>query len=205
MPRGFDPEEREHIRNRLFEIGERLFSSSPYTAVSIDSCVEEAGLSKGAFYSFFPSKEDFFFQLTQQVERREKAGISRRLSDRWELIPAPDLLNMFFTEQFDLLVRIPLFERALDPALLERIIRKIGAKRFAESMESDRDFWLGWAGRFEERGMTADPQKQETAFASVKNLIYLALHRDRIGPSWRSDLEYLIGLVVRDLFGETND
>ena len=44
-------------RERLLESAKTLFSQRGYYATSVEDIVESAGLSKGAFYFYFKSKE----------------------------------------------------------------------------------------------------------------------------------------------------
>jgi AcrR family transcriptional regulator len=199
MPQGFSEDEQGAIVGQLFEVGEQLFSDHDFKKVSVDEIVARVGISKGAFYSFFESKESFFFELTQHVEAREKEAIERRLADRWETLGARELLEQFFREQFDLLLRIPLVERAIDPALFTRVVRKVGKERYEQSMKADERFWSAWTARFVERGMTAEPAAQQRAFGTLRSLFYLTLHRQEIGPGWRDTVSYLISLIARDL------
>ena len=199
MPKGFSDEEHAVIEDQLLSAGEALFSQHDFSKVSIDEVVSSVGISKGAFYSFFQSKEAFFFEVTQHVEAREKREIERRLTDRWDQVEVRELLEQFFREQFELLIRVPLFERAIDPALFKRVVRKVSKRRYQESMTSDERFWNEWTARFVQRGMSAEPRTQRRAFESIRSLFYLALHRVHIGPDWQEHVNYLIALVARDL------
>ncbi|MBN2550474.1 MAG: helix-turn-helix transcriptional regulator, partial [Anaerolineales bacterium] len=60
MPKGFSDQEKEIIRARLLEQGQRLFSAHGLKKTNIDELAAAAGISKGAFYLFFASKEACF-------------------------------------------------------------------------------------------------------------------------------------------------
>lgn len=53
----------EETRTKITESAIRLFSSRGYAAASVDDICEEAGLSKGAFYHHFESKQALFLAL----------------------------------------------------------------------------------------------------------------------------------------------
>lgn len=54
---------REHILNVAF----KLFLQKSFKEVTIKEIVEETGLSKGAFYHYFTSKEQLFLELINNV------------------------------------------------------------------------------------------------------------------------------------------
>jgi AcrR family transcriptional regulator len=54
-------------RERLLESAKRLFSQRGYYATSVEDIVESAGLSKGAFYFYFKSKEELFKSLVEEM------------------------------------------------------------------------------------------------------------------------------------------
>lgn len=50
-------------KQALIKAGIKLFALNPYAEVSIDSIVNEANISKGSFYYYFKSKEEFYKSL----------------------------------------------------------------------------------------------------------------------------------------------
>lgn len=52
-------------RNKLLECGPRVVAAEGYEGASIDKIAEAAGFSKGAFYSNFDSKEEFFLETLE--------------------------------------------------------------------------------------------------------------------------------------------
>jgi AcrR family transcriptional regulator len=50
----------EERREQLLELGLRLFGSRPYDEISIEEIAQQAGMSKGLLYHYFPSKRDFY-------------------------------------------------------------------------------------------------------------------------------------------------
>ncbi len=75
MPRGFTLQEKEVIRGRLLQQGYRLFSSHGLGKTSIDDLAQAAGISKGAFYKFYDSKEALFMEIMEQVEVRVRREV----------------------------------------------------------------------------------------------------------------------------------
>ena len=51
------------IKRSLLDIGRRLFITNGYTATSIDEICAGAGVTKGGFFHYFSTKEDFAREL----------------------------------------------------------------------------------------------------------------------------------------------
>ena len=61
MPRTFSDEEKQNVRNSLLEIAKESFSHYGLKKTNIEELTKAVGISKGAFYGFFKSKEILFF------------------------------------------------------------------------------------------------------------------------------------------------
>jgi len=49
---------RAPVRTRIVESARRVFSRNGFERVSVDSIMADAGLTRGAFYTYFESKSD---------------------------------------------------------------------------------------------------------------------------------------------------
>jgi len=54
-------------REQLIELGVRIFSERSYDDVSTGQIAQEAGISKGLLYHYFPSKRDFYVATIRHV------------------------------------------------------------------------------------------------------------------------------------------
>jgi AcrR family transcriptional regulator len=57
-------------RSQLLEIGLELFGSRPYDEVWIGEIAEEAGISRGLLYHYFPTKRDFYVAVIREAAGR---------------------------------------------------------------------------------------------------------------------------------------
>lgn len=98
----------EETRTRILEAAVRRFAVSGYDAASVDDICSQAGVSKGAFYHHFPTKQAIFLALMQGwlavidlgMEAARKDTIPETLVYMTNLIPgvfaaAEDRLPMF--------------------------------------------------------------------------------------------------------------
>ncbi len=68
-------------RRELLAAAARLFSKKGYRATTTDEIARAAGLTKGALYHHFKSKEDVLYELVVGFMDQYKAGVDERLSE----------------------------------------------------------------------------------------------------------------------------
>lgn len=64
-------ESRAHTCERLIQSARECIAQSGYTAASIDAIAENAGFSKGAFYSNFDSKESIMLEILERIHNED--------------------------------------------------------------------------------------------------------------------------------------
>ncbi len=92
MARGFTEREKENIRKNLKDACKQSWTRYGYKKTSVDELCRQAGISKGAFYLFFESKEALFGEVLCLVQeqiynaaaeviknQRDKNGIAEAL------------------------------------------------------------------------------------------------------------------------------
>jgi TetR/AcrR family transcriptional repressor of nem operon len=72
---------KETTKNALLEAGRRVFLEKGYNNAGIDAILGEAGVPKGSFYYYFPSKEEFGLQVLNRFAARHEADLDRFLGD----------------------------------------------------------------------------------------------------------------------------
>jgi AcrR family transcriptional regulator len=71
------PSRAEATRAKLLEAALRVISRNGYERATVDAIAEAAGVSKGAFYGHFPSKEAAFSTLMQERCEQKRADLRR--------------------------------------------------------------------------------------------------------------------------------
>ena len=85
----------EETRARLLQAASKEFSSNGYDAASVDDICAEAGVSKGAFYHHFPSKQAVFLALFEDwlkgvdtgLEAARKPTVPETLTNMSRMLP----------------------------------------------------------------------------------------------------------------------
>ncbi len=62
-------------RDRLLDTAARLIHERGYSAVSVSDICTDAGLKKGSFYHFFPSKRDLVLATIDEYAARQKEAV----------------------------------------------------------------------------------------------------------------------------------
>ena len=70
MARSFTEREKENIKNKLQEACKQSWTQYGYKKTSVDELCRQTGISKGAFYLFFESKEALFCEVLCSVQRQ---------------------------------------------------------------------------------------------------------------------------------------
>ena len=70
MPRSFTEREKEKIKRSLQETCKQRWTQYGYKKTSVDELCKQVGISKGAFYLFFESKEALFCEVLCSVQEQ---------------------------------------------------------------------------------------------------------------------------------------
>jgi len=80
----------EETRTRILEAAVKQFSINGYNAASVDNICEQAGVSKGAFYHHFKTKQDVFLALLdgwlQTFDQAIEASRGRPMPETFQMM-----------------------------------------------------------------------------------------------------------------------
>ncbi len=98
----------EETRTHILEAALRRFANHGYSAASVDEICAEAGISKGAFYHHFPSKQALFLELLNEWLDTIDAGFeaARKTTVPETLLAFTDMLPGIFAAADG---RLPMF------------------------------------------------------------------------------------------------
>jgi AcrR family transcriptional regulator len=134
VPRPFSPDERSQIAQRLREAGRSAFAARGLRRVTVDDLARAAGISKGAFYLFFDSKEALLLDVLQRFEADFQRNVLHEVL-RPDLGPVESLRTLLRTA-----VAVPSTEpllRNLTDTDAQILMRRIPPDQAAALFEAD--------------------------------------------------------------------
>jgi len=137
MPRAFREQEKELIRKRLLEQGHRQFSAHGLRKTTIEELAAAAGISKGAFYLFYASKEALFMEVVELIEQRFRLELLAQVD-----LPGPSPRARLFAllqHAFHLVKAIPLLQ-FLTSSDYDLLFRTVPPETFQEHLANDLAF-----------------------------------------------------------------
>jgi len=72
MPKHFQKKEKKIIYDRLIEEGKKSWGRYGIKRTNIEEICKAVGISKGSFYTFFDSKEQFLWKYVKIVNNKLK-------------------------------------------------------------------------------------------------------------------------------------
>ena len=193
MPKAFSDQEKATIRRQLYEKGQQLFALYGLKKTSVDDLVQAVGISKGAFYHFYGSKEDLLFDILEQIEAELQTSVltfatSAETNARQTV---RDLLTHFLvkSDAYPLLKNF----RQEDFILL---VRKLPAEKVQHDVDRDEAFITNFQSKLAQEGITMQAPPAVVANL-VKSLFFIGLHRDDLGEeNYRATMTVLVDLVA---------
>jgi len=89
---------RENTRDLLLEAGKKTFLEKGYNSSGIEAILHAAGVPKGSFYYYFPSKEDFGLKVLDRFADCYDQHLDRTLGDT--SVPPLNRLRNYFDSVF---------------------------------------------------------------------------------------------------------
>ncbi len=178
MPRAFNEMERQRITAKLIAAGKRIINRAGARGLVVDEAAREAGISKGSFYSFFPSREDFILSVFESWEEEYRGELIREITEGAGT--ARERVERFFLGAFDILRREPGLA-GTGTREIQAIIDRLPPERIKAHQARDTQV-LGEAfGRWVDRGLLA-PDLQDAFRGLVPALFSIAMHREDFPP-----------------------
>ena len=70
MPKSFNEQERLIIKKSMIDIGASLMKTKSIKQITVEEITRKVNISKGAFYSFFNSREELFWNIIKLEEQQ---------------------------------------------------------------------------------------------------------------------------------------
>jgi AcrR family transcriptional regulator len=199
MPKAFSEQEKETLRMQFRAKGKKLFEKHGLKKASVEDLAAAAGVSKGAFYLFYESKEALFLEILEEIEReiqtrileftiKPKTGSGQKLKQ---------MLKGFLLTWDD----YPLLKN-LSQSDFDYLVRKIPHERALKHANSDVEFTKAFIKRAKQEGI-AIKTSPSVASNLMKSLFLIGLHREELGHgSYAEVMDVLTELVAGYIVGE---
>ena len=174
MPKAFTEQEKELIRKRLLEQGHKQFSAYGLRKTNIEELAEASGISKGAFYLFYASKEALFMDVVEHVEQRFRQELFAMVD-----LPGPSPRARLFAllhHAFHRVKTIPLLQ-FLTGSDYDLLFRRVPPETFQEHVAHDRAFINELITRCQKAGIPIRVQPEEM-ISLLYPLVLTILHED---------------------------
>lgn len=194
MATAFSESEKEQIRIRLLKAAEECLGRYGVKKTTVDQLVKMAGISKGAFYQFFPSKEVLFFQVLEDFQgslMAEEMIVSGASAE-----PDAEVFTDFLYRMYQR-VRHSFLMNLIESGELEWLMRKIPEEEVARHHAFDDQI----AGKLlQDFPIKGDPHVAATALRAI---FLSMLHVKEVGEEhFDQALHLLIHGVALQLIGE---
>lgn len=199
MPKAFSEREKALIRKRLLEEGYRLFSIYGLKKTNVEEIALASGISKGAFYLFYESKEALFMDIIEQTETRVRQELMAVIE-----LPGPTPRARLFAilkKAFTLFRTIPMLQ-FFTGGDIDLLLRKLPAEKFQEHLANDRVFFDELITRCQDSGIPIQAPMEQ-----IMGLLYQVLlsvfHEDELSRNnFGSSTDLLLELVAAFCLGE---
>ena len=194
MPKAFTGQEKEVIRAQMREKAAKLFERQGLKKTSLYKIVEAAGISKGAFYLVYESKEELFMEILEGLEtdfRRRILDFTIHPKSNTRRLLAKLFKNVLLTwEEYPLLKN---FSRAE----YEYLARKLPPQRIQVHANRDNEFVDEFLKKIKRQGVAVKASPRVVSNL-MKSLFFVGLHREDLGTdAYVESMEILSDLVAR--------
>ena len=178
MPRAFSETERARITARLIAAGKRIINQAGARLLVVDDIAREAGISKGSFYSFYPSREDFVLSVFESWESEYRGALIRDVVEGAGT--ARERIERFFLGTFEILEREPGLAR-VGMKDIHTIIERVTPERLEAHQAADNRVLEETFSRWVSHGVLA-PDIIDSLRGLVPALFSIAMHRQDFPP-----------------------
>jgi AcrR family transcriptional regulator len=194
VPKAFTEQEKEIIRAQMREKARKLFETRGIKKTSVDELAQAAGISKGAFYLFYESKEELYMEILEGLETEFRTRLFNFAIRRKR--NARPLLAKLLRDALLTWDEYPLLKN-FGRADYEYLARKLPPQRIQAHADRDDQFVEDFIKRIKQKGIAVQASPRVISNL-MKSLFFVSLHRDDLGKeAYVPTMEVLADLVAR--------
>ncbi|MGC6767603.1 TetR/AcrR family transcriptional regulator [Enterococcus sp. LJL51] len=190
-PKGFSDEEKQVLKEKLCQECEQRWARFGYKKTSIGELTAAVGISAGAFYLLFSSKEEFFFETLLTVQNRLKQKILSIIKEEQGKSGFLKALIWHFKEY----ERAPFLYDFGSPDYLA-FLNKLSKDKIAEMQVDGKAFFFEIV---EQCGLDMKID-EEKVYAAVSTLLYTVELKKQTDFASEEIFELLLNSVIDHLF-----
>ena len=185
MAGAFNQQERTAIQKNLINAAQKYAVSVGMKHTSVDALSKEAGISKGAFYSFFQSKEALFLAMFERMHLHMYGSAEKALREHKQLPPKvraakaiQEAIRVFI--QHDLIA----FMQEDLPILLRKLPQSVLSEHYHDDEKHIKELL--------DRSSIALTTSTENACAVLRLLLLTTALQREIGEGYSAAMDLLI-------------
>jgi AcrR family transcriptional regulator len=196
MPKGFSEREKTLIRAKLCEKGSELFGAYGLRKTNVEDLTRAVGISKGAFYLFYDSKEELFLDLLEQFEADYQAAMLTTIAQGAG--PARERLKALLHDALRTWKDNALFAQ-LSKEEFEHLFRKLPEERVQAHLNSDDAFAVEFIEAWRNVGVTIACEPEVVA-GLIRALFFVSIHEEDFGAGvYPRVIDVYVDLLARYL------
>jgi len=190
-PKAFTEEEKSLVRKKLIESAISFLATTGIKKTTVDELSRAAGISKGAFYFFYDSKELLFLDALESLQTKiheELISEMKRCKDKKEgFIQA---VNRMFIDFSPIL-------NVLSNDEHEVLLRRVPKERIMQHIEMDDR-----ASKLFTQQLNVNNVNSQLLSAALRILMLGMLHKNEVGTCAQKAFHFLLEAVADKIFLE---
>lgn len=192
MPIPFTAEEQTAIRRKLLAAARDAVIETPVRKITVEKMTKAAGISKGAFYKFYDTKELLFYELMRRLHDEIYAPAMSLLTESSDLVPA-EILSGSILSGCDALENSGMkrFWTEDSAEVMAAVPTELRAEQHAAETELFRQF-------LRQRGTLC--VSETLAMDAIRALIMTVYSRNALGDNYPTVLHWMAQGVCDSIF-----
>lgn len=185
MATAFTQQERDRIREQLLDVALRYAAVGGSRRVTVDEIAREAGISKGAFYGFYESKDHLFLDMVERIHHEMYGNAAKVLKEGREL-PISERVHRAIFEVYRVARdrNVISFIREEVPLMLRRLPPEAVKALYRSDEEYIRDLIA--------KGGVSLNADMDTVCTAVRVLLLTLQIKDNVGSHYDEAMKYII-------------
>lgn len=198
MPRAFTEDEKRTIQARLLQAGRERFARYGLRKTNVEELTRDVGISKGAFYIFYASKEELYFDVMSQVESEIQSGLLEVVSRNGD--GTASSFRGFLKSALSILETHPFFANTGDEDY-RYLLRSMPPDRLREGIRKDEEFVARLLAAWADKGVVIDYEPTLVS-ALLRSLVFLSTHKGDFEPgTFPQVMDFMISSLADRLIG----